>query len=280
MQEFKYITDKILDAPFHTDPFKHLYIENLLSKEHFELLQYSEQIKLPPADTTESLIKTLKNKDYSSIKFPGCTTSIKEYLKWYNNKKSKNIYNEDIVEGFGMAWRLMSIGTKEVSNIINFFNSDQFHSALQTKFQISKPNKITTVIQKYLTGYEISPHPDIRSKCLTYLININTDDTASDKDIHTHLLKFKEKYKYVYDYWKSNPKIDRCWVPWNWCVTEKYISKNNSLVMFAPSNDTLHAVKLNYDHLTSQRTQLYGNLWYTDKVKCKSSYWSDLPLPL
>ena len=27
---------------------------------------------------------------------------------------------------------------------------------------------------------------------------------------------------------------------------------------------TLHAVKLNYDHLKYQRNQIYGNLWYEE----------------
>ena len=33
-------------------------------------------------------------------------------------------------------------------------------------------------------------------------------------------------------------------------------------MLFSPADDTLHGVKTDYDHLLSQRTQLYGNLWY------------------
>jgi len=277
MKKFQYIIDKIMNANFETIPFKHLYIEDFLSTEHLELLNQSEQVKFDLCDTTENLITKLKETGYKQQTFPGCTTSVKDYLEWYNNNQINNLYNGDIVEGFGMAWRLMTIRSQDVQDLINFLNSDVFHTALHSKFKISKATRVSTKIQKYLTGYEISPHPDIRSKALTYLININTEDQAEDMDIHTHLLKFRRDYNGVYDYWENNTNIDRCWVPWDWCKTVKKVNKNNSLVMFAPSNDTLHAVKLDYNHLPFQRTQLYGNLWFKDTVKAKSAYYQDLP---
>ena len=56
----------------------------------------------------------------------------------------------------------------------------------------------------------------------------------------------------------------------------KKISKNNTLVMFQPSNDTLHAIKLDYDHTKFQRTQIYGNLMYTNPKQFKKITWRDL----
>lgn len=277
MQQFKYIIDKINNAPFLSEPFKHLYIEDFLSEEHLEMLQSSQQIKLPKCKTTEELIDELGNQGYKPIDFPGCTTSRKEYLNWYNNREISNVYNGDIVEAFGMAFNLERIQSTEIKELINFLNGNDFHQTLHKKFNIKKQSRITTRIQKYLTGYEISPHPDIRSKCLTYLININTEAEAENQKVHTHLLKFKPEYNKIYDYWLKNEDTDRCWVPWEWCETEKYVSKNNSIVMFEPGNDTLHAVKLDYDHLPYQRTQLYGNLWYTQKIKRKPGYFQNLP---
>jgi len=276
-QKFDYIIEKIQDASFETVPFKHLYIEDFLSSEHLEIFKNAKQIKLDKHSTTEELIDTLKKNTYKQQTFPGCTTSVKDYLEWYNNQQINNLYNGDIVEGFGMAWRLMK-PEPEVQEIIDFLNSNKFHKTLKRKFGLKKDTRVATDVQKYLTGYEISPHPDIRSKALTYLININTEQETEGMDIHTHLLKFKPKYESTYGYWSANPTIDRCWVPWEWCNTEKLISKNNSLVMFSPNNDTLHAVKLDYDHLSLQRTQLYGNLWYKDKVKAKAAYYQDLPI--
>ncbi|MGD0731415.1 MAG: hypothetical protein ABR956_09120, partial [Terracidiphilus sp.] len=117
-------------------------------------------------------------------------------------------------------------------------------------------------IQKYLDGYEISPHPDIRAKALTYMININPGTNSENREHHTNYLKFRDEFKYVQSYWEGHPNQDRCWVPWEWCDVVKVQRENNSMVIFSPDNTTLHAVKARYDHLSSQRTQLYGNLWY------------------
>jgi hypothetical protein len=51
-------------------------------------------------------------------------------------------------------------------------------------------------------------------------------------------------------------------VPWQWCERQKRQTANNSIVVFTPRHDTLHAIRTHYDHLPAQRTQFYGNLWY------------------
>ena len=38
----------------------------------------------------------------------------------------------------------------------------------------------------------------------------------------------------------------------------------------------MHAVKASYNHLTTQRTQLYGNLWYREKKSDNSVDWERL----
>jgi hypothetical protein len=52
--------------------------------------------------------------------------------------------------------------------------------------------------------------------------------------------------------------------------------KNNSIVIFSPGNDTVHAVKANYDHLAYQRTQLYGNLWFKESLTEAKPEWEDI----
>ena len=96
------------------------------------------------------------------------------------------------------------------------------------------------------------------------MVNINNSQKSEEKNHHTHYMTFKDEKAYVSDFWKYNVDVERCWVPWDWCDTAKQQKKNNSIVIFAPSNDTLHAIKADYDHYSSQRTQLYGNLWYQD----------------
>lgn len=259
--EFQYLAEKILAAPLASSPFPHLYIENFLSDAHFDSLTFQEQIKLPRQRSTEKLISRLMSYGWEIQSFPGCTTSIEEYLRCFN---SKDWPVDRRIEGFGLAFRLGKYEFELARNLVSYLNSAHFKQALEEKFSITRPNRIDTAIQKYLSGYEISPHPDIRSKCLTYLVNINTDPRAEEIPIHTHLLKFRDNRKFIYDFWKYNEAFDTDWVPWEWCETVREVPRNNSLLMFAPSWNTLHAVKLQYDHLEFQRTQIYGNLWYND----------------
>ena len=121
-----------------------------------------------------------------------------------------------------------------------------------------------------MTGETISPHPDIRKKALTYMLNINLRHVEG---CGTYFMKFKPEWEHIYDFWKSESRVDRCWVPWDWCDTVFTQLENNSITIFAPGDKSLHAVKLNYDHLKTQRTQVYGNLWWNNKPKVAPLTW-------
>jgi cytosine/adenosine deaminase-related metal-dependent hydrolase len=143
---------------------------------------------------------------------------------------------------------------------------------LEEKFEITKKNRIITAIQKNLSHYEISPHPDIREKALTYLLNINKDNSVDDLPIHTHLLEFKEEWEFIKEHWATDFSQNTTWVPWDWCESIVRTNKNNSIVIFKPSTDTLHAVKMKYDHTKFQRTQLYGNLMGLEDIVSPANY--------
>ncbi|MBQ0732907.1 hypothetical protein [Aquimarina celericrescens] len=258
--EFDYLIEKIEAANFRNDPFRFIQIENFLSDAHFNEVITATEINRPPATSTENLIEDLQQNGYQVQVFPGCTTSIKKYLKAYNAEEWP--VDKELLEGFGLVFRLKHYSTPLLKRLVEFLNTPKFKAALEKKFGIKEPNHIETAFQKYLHAYEISPHPDSRRKAVTYMLNLNTHKDSEKMDIHTHLLKFKPERVYIRDFWKNNKDIERCWVPWHWCESIFETRPNNSISLFAPSNDTLHAVKLNYDHLQYQRTQLYGNLWY------------------
>ena len=134
----------------------------------------------------------------------------------------------------------------------NFLASKKFNTAIAQKFNINIDNcDIDGGIQKYLDGYEISPHPDIRRKAATFMVNINPHKASERYNHHTHYLKLKTEYNYVKEFWETSSKAERHWVPWDWCDTSFMQTKNNSIVLFSPSNDTMHGVKAVYDHLVS-----------------------------
>lgn len=271
---FKYLCDKILRAEWVHEPFPHLEIHDFLSPEHLDNILQNSQIHFPRPSTNDELYGKLCKEGWKIQKFPGCVNSWEEYTRFTVNKK---ITTKDPVEGMGITFRLNKINDEFVKKLIIYLNGDEFHNCLKQKFNIIEETSIISAIQKNLSGYEISPHPDIRSKCLTYLLNINKNEEFEQSKQHTQLLKFKNNYKHVESHWSKNI-TQRCWVPWDWCDKIKEINKNNTLIIFHPQSNpaSLHAIKLNYDHLKEQRTQIYGNLMYKRRRAFKDEHWRDL----
>lgn len=274
LNEFGYLLEKIESSTFSNDPFEFILIDDFLSKEHFDQFTSANEIKRPVSLNTETLIDDLIQNGYKVQSFPGCSSSIKEYLKAINSGNWK--VDQGLLEGFGMVFRLKKYQTSILKRLTRFLNSQEFKSVIERKFNITEKNYVETGIQKYLQGYEISPHPDIRKKAATYMLNINTDKDSENIDIHTYLCKFKPEKEYIYEFWKNNKEIDRNWVPWEWCDITLKTNANNSIILFAPSNYSLHAVKLDYNHLIFQRTQVYGNLWYNKKSTVYSPTYLDI----
>jgi len=264
---FSYLIDKISNTKFETTPFKHLEINNFFKEEHFNEIINQKEINFPKFKDDNDLITYLENNNYQSIEFPGCITSAKDYIKWHKNKLGK-ILNVSSTEGFGMTYRLINPISKIIIDLNNFFKSYEFRDILSKKFNINL-DEVTfdQGIQKYLDGYEISPHPDIRLKAVTFMININPEKKSEINNHHTHYMTIKKNYKYIQEYWEGNQDVDRCWLPWDWCETFKEQKLNNSIVIFAPNNESFHAVKANYNHLLYQRTQMYGNFWWKNNLE-------------
>ena len=278
MSRFSYILKKIKSADFNYNPFKHIYIENFFSAEDFNAIQNCPEISISKQTSDDDLISELYNHGYNIIEFPGCVTNVKEYIKWHRNK-NKTDRTHSACGSFGMVFRLYEKKSKILIDLNEFFLSDEFNRVIADRFAIDlNLCKIDGGIQKYLDGYEISPHPDIRRKASTYMVNINPKNISNKEDHHTHYLRLKDSKKYVSEFWKNNLKYDRDWLPWDWCETIKQQAKNNSIVIFSPSNDTIHGVKANYNHLKAQRTQIYGNIWYLQQESSPLK-WEQLQIP-
>lgn len=274
--DLSYIIEKIKSSELLEFPFKHIEINELFEQSDFEEIIQSPEILLKVAPNDEALFDELFSCNYRIISFPGCTTNYKEYIKWHKEKKNCHKSNTSC-EGYGVVLRLKSAKSDAIDTLQNFLNSHEFIDCIAEKFKIKAGECSHDVgIQKYLDGYEISPHPDIRKKALTYMVNINPSPTSFDDEHHTSYLQFKPEWNYVKEFWKGNQTQDRCWVPWDWCEVKKEQRKNNSIVIFSPDNDSIHGVKANYNHLSYQRTQLYGNLWFKKSPLEFAPKWEDL----
>ncbi|WP_425093362.1 hypothetical protein [Tropicimonas sp. S265A] len=275
--DFSYLIEKIRNAEFRTEPFKHIYIEDFFDEKHFAELSQSPEINLSEQNSDPELFDALDSAGYKAIEFPGCITDRKKYMTWRQSDRKKS--RSSSTEGFGMTLRLYEPKSKIVKEVKDFVTGPEFNLAIAEKFNLDfGACKVDGGIQKYLDGYEISPHPDIRRKAATFMVNINPSEKSAAANHHTHYMAFRSERTYVRSFWEGNPKIDRCWVPWDWCDTKYQQTANNSIVIFAPADDTIHAVKASYDHLVTQRTQLYGNLWYKSVEIDKSLPWEQVDL--
>jgi len=276
MHDFYYLLYKIKTAPFMDTPFRHLLIENFLSADHFDAIVTSPEIARPSAPDTRQLIADLQKTGYEVQEFPGCKNSIDAYLD--GRGAITNGHRAGLVDSEGLAMRLKRCNTPILNELLAFLQSHEFKYTLEQRFRITAPNYSNMGVQKYLDGYEISPHPDVREKCMTYMLNVNPSPSAEQDPIHTQLLRFKPERRYIYEFWKYNEHIDRFWVPWKWCVRESETRKNNAIIIFAPCSDTLHGIRLRYDHLKYQRTQIFGNFWYEQSPVEYTLHYTDLDL--
>jgi hypothetical protein len=258
---FTYLLEKLDVAQIRSDPFPHIYVESFLDDNDFEAVVTSPDITLPTAANVYELFSVLDAASYQPVEFPGCTKSRAEYVAWLETAvKPKDTHAA--CEGKGMALRCTTPSSQVVRSLDAFFRSPELRNLLSRKFGVSAPTRLDCGLQKYLNGYEISPHPDIRQKALTWMLNVNPGANTEEHDYHTHYMTFRPEWDFVGQFWRDTPDAETCWVPWQWCETRKRQTANNSIVVFAPRYDTLHAVRASYDQLPAQRTQFYGNLWY------------------
>jgi hypothetical protein len=274
---FDYVLDRIRDAEFSTFPFKHLEIDGLFSEQDFAEITSAPEICLGGYPSDESMFDGLFAAGYKAIDFPGCITNHKSYVKWHASRGPIGKYNLDTCEGFGVTLRLQDPVTPVIHDLMGLLSSDAWRRVLADKFDIDIDRAVHDCgVQKYLDGYEISPHPDTRAKALTYMVNINPNEKSENLDHHTRYLTLKDEYSYISHYWHGNETVERCWVPWSWCDVQKQQLRNNSIVIFAPNDDSFHAVRARYDHLEGQRTQIYGNFWRRDVDARAPPHWRQL----
>jgi len=287
--KFTYLLDRIHDAEFETEPFKHLQINDFLKDEHFEHITGLDTLATS-GRTNRELINSIQSSGFEHIGFPGTFDSIDDYVNHRENKDSSEGLNAafNTINSKGIVFRLADYDDPLLDDLTEIFSSYAFVDCICNKFGLDpetfeldfdKGDRSTTGldwgIQKYLDGYEISPHPDIRKKALTWMLNINSSSKSENLNHHTHYLELTDEKGYIQKYWKHNKDEDTCWLPWEWTETVKRQTANNSIVFFSPSHDTLHGVKAEYDHLKTQRTQLYGNLWYDDVDTKMAPEWDD-----
>ncbi len=156
--DFSYVIEKIRTSPVVHEPFQHVHIEDLFLPEHFEAIRTSPEIASPPAASDAELIEHLAAVGYEVIHFPGALTDVAEYQRWHARKEYDDRFG-GVCEGFGLVLRLGSIASPILRAVNDLILSEPFNRAIAEKFGVDfDACHFDGGIQKYLDGYEISPH--------------------------------------------------------------------------------------------------------------------------
>lgn len=231
-----YILKKIEDAEIISKPFPHIIIPNFLEGD--DLKNILDNIEIDHLNEIE--------KKYKKVHYPGAKSSTEELT----NRPT----------GKGLVYALKEEYSKNNIKLKTILDSDEFKQALFKKLNIPKNIDGWNVYQinKDLNGYEISPHPDITGKVITYQINLSNTNALDNYDLGTKFHTIKpECLKYIKELSK---KKSRPWGKWEWFDEGTSIPyKQNTFMAFAPSDISYHSVKLeNYPQEKYQRTMLRG----------------------
>jgi len=271
---FNYLIEKVRSARVYEYPFPHIHIKEFFEADDFAAIVKSPYINIEKQQCNRELIDTLFARGYKVEDFPGSTRNYAKYLE--HQARGRALPSRNTTASEGLTLRLYEF-CPVLRELNNFITSRPFNAAIASRFDINLEQcRIDAGIQKYLDGYEISPHPDVRLKAATFMVNINPHTNSETQRHHTTYLRLKPEYRYVQEFWENHLDAERQWIPWDWCESVFTQNLNNSIVIFAPGNDTLHAVKAHYNHLLGQRTQLYGNLWYIESKTRYAPSWEQL----
>tara|TARA_Y100000389_G_scaffold204199_1_gene255502 strand:+ start:17 stop:790 length:774 start_codon:yes stop_codon:yes gene_type:complete len=231
-----YIIKKIEDAEIIVKPFPHIIIPNFIEDD--DLKNILDNIEIDNLNEIE--------KKYKKVHYPGAKTT-----------------NEKLINrptGIGLVYSLKEKYSKKNIKLNTILKSEDFKLALFKKLNIPKNIDGWNIYQinKDLNGYEISPHPDITGKVITYQINLSNSVALDNYDLSTkfHIIK-PQCLKFIKELSK---KKTRPWGKWDWFDKGKPIPyKQNTFMAFAPSDISYHSVKLeNYPQEKYQRTMLRG----------------------
>lgn len=210
-------------------------------------------LTLPIVATREELRLELFDKGWVPISYPGAI----------EGNRGSNLLSRPT--GKGLVYKLADKCADKPDGIRtqlhNFLvgKDSQVANVLLAKFGLEVNSGWNTYeYNKDLNGYEISPHPDVSGKLVTYQLNLAKDEKLARYNLATRLLKLK--LDHYDDVTKLSKTRDRPWGLWEWfneITSVPFVG--NTFFTFAPSDNTYHAVKLQeYPENEQQRTMIRG----------------------
>lgn len=262
--KFDYLLQKIRNAPIRLEPYPHIIIPNFFNQDDYNALLSSQlamvkpdgktsQLTLPQVSNRDELRIELDRHGWQPISYPGAI---------------EGATGDDLLSrptGSGLVYKLtnkQADGPTGIRTLLHKFlvgKDSQVADTLLSKFG-KEPGSGWNVYEynKDLNGYEISPHPDVSGKLITYQVNLAEDDRLAEYNLATRLLSIKPEHQADID--RLAAERERPWGLWKWfneVATVPFVG--NTFFAFAPADNTYHAVKLEeYPETEQQRTMIRG----------------------
>lgn len=285
VHNFDYVLKKIENAPIITDPYPHIIISNFLSDNDYDNLLYSHHIDIydksclhiPKVNTYNELKSKLQYAGWEPISYPGAVSG-KTGSDLLNRPTGKGLVYKLVdkkADGENGIRTYLDMFLTRTDNTLNNTSVNTFINTLLNKFKYA--NNIGWNVYEYnkdLNGYEISPHPDVSGKLVTYQLNLAPDNLLAEYNLATRLLKLRPEYTDEIE--KLAKTRARPWGLWEWFdETSSVPFIGNTFFAFPPTNDTYHAVKLEeYPEKIQQRTMIRGFILSNELLKkAPRSHW-------
>jgi len=264
---FAHLVRKINAQPIETDPFPHIYLEEVFPAGYYRAL-------LERIARVGEFVPTL----YPGVAVDLDAKSFKDY--------GLTCRNFDKDEELACLYALLK--SEPFSRLLlDKFSAPESWGARGSAIPAEKHvffkegrENFTCVfdLHKDLPGYEISPHPDVPSKIVTFLFYFTPDESLSR--FGTKLCRVKPECKATLAratrskmssllVGATRPFVGKSygldqkdsWFPWEmFDVVKVAPAKPNSLLVFAPNADSYHAIRMDIppDHPLRERQTLRG----------------------
>jgi hypothetical protein len=246
---------RITEAPIEQDPFPHSVVHDCFPPDYYDDL----------------LAKMPARSSYTPAEYPG--------TGMFTARLGGNLTKDQTENHHGYFFRDPE-KIPVLSNVIHFLRHEDFSRALLQKFSApgSRGTGAAIPADKHVAfsngrkdfhcqfglykdsaGFEISPHPDIADKIVTFLFYLYPREAVTT--CGTLLCRAKpgvDVSRLKTDYGESARKEGRAglWSGWEKFEGVKEVGQPNTLLVFAPNEISFHAVRMS--QATFDRTVLRG----------------------
>jgi hypothetical protein len=285
-EAFSHVVERIAAAPIIRDPYPYIYVKDIFPSAYYQaMLQRIVDVgEFAPA-VYPGVGVDLTAANFRDHGLTCENLASDPWLSAFHNFLKSELFTRPLLERFSAPDSWGERGPAIPAEKHRYFANGQ------TDF--------TSVfdLHKDMAGYEITPHPDIPSKIITYLFYLTPDESL--RQFGTMLCRPKKGVKQSLQDREAASRISRAvakltkrfsgpygldqkegWLPWeDFDITAMAEALPNSFFAFAPNDLSFHAVRMNIpaDAPVQERLTLRGFIRSShDSTNWKAEYTNTL----